>query len=483
MQGRIKYNVMTPEELELMKNRLEDLLSIRGIEVDHAELVAELAAKGAEVNGHNVKFSKDLIKKALSTIPAEFTLASPSGEFDLKFPHPTGDFYVRTNTGAMNYLDVNNDSHYITLDEVAEWTQLINVMENVNYCTLPSTSGEEVPVEAIDVSTLAQVLKHSKKHIWIQPYETENVQHLINIAAAAVGGLENLQKRPIVSFIACGVPVLTFKNMDAEVIYRCAKAGLPIQPCSLPTGGANTPVTAQGTALVACAEVMAMIIMAQLIGPGTPVIATTLLFSMDMMTTYTLQSNTEITMGRLICMQLFEQGYNIRAHSYGTGTDSLVIDEQNMIERTSLIHMMAMSDASVLGGAGQLETAKTISPLQLIIDNEIFGIARRLRRGLEISDETLGYNEIMNGDDKAGFILSEHTMRHFTEPHRPLMFNRDGMAKWEQSGKKTLLDQALDRYRELVAKPVKIDLPEDKVKAIDQALAEAHKALIKGGQQ
>lgn len=479
MQGRIKFDVMNKQELELMKTRVEDLLSIRGVEVDHPELVAELAAAGAEVNGQNVKFSKALIKKALSTVPAEFTLKSPSGEYDLKFPNPTGDFYVRTNTGAMNYLDGKNKSHYITLAEVEEWTSLINSMENVDYCTLPSTSGEEVPVEAIDVYTLAHVLKTSKKHIWIQPYETENVQQLINMAAAAVGGLEELKKNPIVSFISCGVPVMVFKRMDAEVLYRCAKAGVPVQPCSLPVAGANTPVTAQGTALVACAELLAMIVMIQLIGPGTPVIATALLFSMDMMTTYTLQSNTEITLGRLICMQLFEQGYNIRAHSYSTGTDSLVLDEQNFIERTSLIHMMAMSDASVLGGAGQLETAKTISPIQLIIDNEIFGIARRLRRGLAVDDETMAYQELINRADEAGFILSDHTMRHYLEPHRPRMFNLDSMAKWEKEGKKTLLDMATERYEELLKAPEKVQLTEAQIKAIDTALEAAHKALVK----
>lgn len=479
MQGRIKFDVMNARELEQMKTRVEDLLALRGVEIDHPQLLKALAEKGAQVNGDNVKFSKALIKKALASVPQEFVLASPSGEYDLEFPHPSGDFYTRTNTGAMNYRDIRNDSHYITLDEVGEWIRLVNSMENVDFCTLPSTSGEEVPVEAIDIYTLAQVLKNSKKHIWIQPYESDNVRYLIELSAAAAGGMEELKKRPIVSFIACAVPVLTFKHMDAEILYRCALAGIPVQPCSLPTAGANTPVTAQGTSLVACAEILAMIVILQLVGPGTPVIATPLLFSMDMMTTYTLQSNTEITMGRLICMQLFEQGYNIRAHSYGTGTDSLILDEQNMIERTSLIHMMAMSDASVLGGAGQLETAKTISPLQLIIDNEIFGIAHRLRKGLAVDDETMDYQEILDGVDKTGFIMSEHTMRHFAEPHRPRMFNRESMAKWEQQGKKTLLDQAMDRYEELIKAPVKMQLAADKIKAIDEVLKKAHRALVK----
>ncbi|HCP14193.1 MAG TPA: hypothetical protein DIT32_00145 [Peptococcaceae bacterium] len=144
-----------------------------------------------------------------------------------------------------------------------------------------------------------------------------------------------------------------------------------------------------------------------------------------------------------------------------------------------MIHMMAMSDASVLGGAGQLETAKTISPLQLIIDNEIFGTAHRLRQGLAVDDETLAYQELIDEVDKAGFIVSEHTMRHFTEPHRPRLFNRDGMAKWEQNGKKTLLDLATERYEELVKSPVKVDLSAERIQAIDAALEKAHKALVK----
>lgn len=482
MLGRIKYDVMTQEELNLMKNRMEELLITRGIHLDHDEMLKDLANVGCivDMEKRDVKFTKELIDKAVAAIPSEFTLYSPSGKRDLKFPNPEGKFYVRTNTGAPNYRNIDNETHYTKLSEVEEWYHLANQMENVDYVTLPSTSGEEVPGEAVDVYTLEKALNLSEKHIWIQPYEADNVQHLIDMAAAAVGGLDELKAKPIVSFIACSVPCLTYKHMDAEILYRCAKAGIPVQPCSLPTAGANTPVTAQGTAFISATEVFAMIVMLELLSPGLPVIATTLLFSMDMMTTYTLQSNTEITMARLICMQLFEQGYNIRAHSYGTGTDSLTIDEQNMIERTSLIHAMAMSDASVLGGAGQLETAKTISPVQLIMDNEIFGIAQRLRTGLAVNDETLGWEEIMAEVDKdPGFIMSEHTMRHFSESHRPDMFNRDGLVRWEQNGSKSLLQLATDKYYDLMKNPSTYSLDSDKATAVKDVLEKAHKALVK----
>nr|WP_320026739.1 trimethylamine methyltransferase family protein [uncultured Acetobacterium sp.] len=484
MLGRVKYDVMNDEELSFLKNEIERLLIERGIHLDHDEMLSELAELGCivDMETRDLKFTKELIDKAIAAVPEKFTLYSPAGTRDLEFPNPEGKFYARTNTGAPNYRDINGDTHYTTLEEVVEWYKLTNAMENIDFVTLPSTSGEYVPGDAVDVYTLEKALKLSEKHIWVQPYEADNVQYLIDMSAAAAGGLEELQKKPIVSFIACSVPCLTYKYMDAEILYRCAKAGVPVQPCSLPTAGANTPVTAQGTAFIACAEILAMIIMLELLCPGLPVIATPLLFSMDMMTTYTLQSNTEITIARLITMELFENGYNIRAHSYGTGTDSLDMDAQNFIERTNLIDAMAMSAASVLGGAGQLETAKTISPLQLIIDNEIFGIAQRIRRGLEVNVETINVEEIfacLDKDPSFSYLMSPHTGRHFMEPHRPDMFNRDGVVHWEAEGCKTLTDKALEKYHEIMDAESTYELAADKAVAVEEVLKRAHEALVK----
>lgn len=482
MKKRVQYTVMTDQELAHMKNRMEQLLIERGIRLDHDAMLKELAEKGCVVDfeAKELKFTKEVIDKALAAVPSSFTLYSPDGEHNMTFPHPEESFYTRTNTGAPKYRTVDNDTHYVKPEEVEEWFKLCNDMEYLDFVALPSISGEYVPEEAVDVCSLEIALKYSKKHIWIQPYEAENVKYLIRMAQAAVGGEEKLRKRPIVSMISCSVPTLLFKHMDAEILYLSAKHGVPVQPCSLPTAGANAPVTAVGTAFLASAEVMAQIIMLELLCPGLPVIATPLLFSMDMMSTYTLQSNTEISIARAIAMELFENGYHIPAHSYGTGTDSLTLDAQNFIERTNLTDIMALSAGSVLGGAGQLETAKTISPVQLIIDNEIFGIAKRVRAGLDVNDETLNWEELIEGIDKEpafSYLMSDHTMRHFEEPHRPGMFNRDGLVQWEREGSKTLTDKALDKFYELLEERESYELAEDKMKKVLEVKQEALRAL------
>lgn len=475
--ARMKMQVMDEKGLNLMKDRVERLLTERGVQIDHPALCAALAEKGCKVEGAQVYFPREVIRQAVAAVPQEFTLYSPSGEHDLTFPRKDGGFYTRTNTGAPAYREVSGEVHTFRLGNVEEWFKVCNAMENVDYIALPSTSESEVPAEAVDVYTLEKALKISKKHIWIQPYEARNVRCLIDVAQAAAGGADKLREKPFVSFISCSVPLLSFKYMDAEVIFRCAEAGVPVQPCSLPTAGANTPVTAQGTMLVCCAEVLAQIVMLELLCPGLPVIATPLPFSMDMKTTCTLQSCPEITLGRLMCMQLFREGYGIMAHSYGTGTDSAVFDAQNLIERTQLIDMMAMSDADVLGGAGQLDTARTNSPLQLIIDNEIFGIAQRMRQGLVVDDEMFDWDELMGDPEELedGFIVTEHTLRHYADATRPALFNRGGILSLDRTEGK---DPVMQRFEEILANPEIVERSPENLAAIEAAVARAAETLI-----
>ncbi len=479
MKKRIKYNVMTEEETALFADHMERLLSERGIELDHPALKEELLRAGCQVDGNHVRFPKEIIKKAIADVPAEFTLYAQDETNNLVFPHPEGKFYTRTCTGAPFIQPVDEEKRQITPDDCTKWFALANELENISFVALPSACDPSVPEEAIDVFALERALNTSKKHIWIQPYEAENTKYLIRMCQEAAGGEQALKEKPIVSFISCSVPVLQYKYMDAEIIYECAKAGIPVLPCSLPTAGANAPVTAQGCALVACAEVLAQIVMLELLCPGLPVVATPLLFSLDMKTTHTLQSNTEITYGRLICMQVFEQFYNIRCHSYGTGTDSVLLDEQNMIERTSLIHAMAMSDASILGGAGQFDTAKTISPLQLILDNEIFEIAKRLRDGLDVTDETMNFDELIAGNDANGYLRSKHTRKHCRTMHRSKLFNTQGEAK-EGQKETTLLDRAKEFYDEFQKKEIPELLSVEKQEAIASIVKEAAENLKRG---
>lgn len=147
-------------------------------------MLKALEEKGCTVDmeARDVRFTKELIDKAIAAVPAEFTLYSPDGKHDLKFPSPDGRFYTRTCTGAPNYRNIKNETHYIKPEEEHEWYHLTNKMENLDYVTLPSGLRRVLPRRCRSTFTFsADALKLSGKHIWIQPYEADNVQFLIDM--------------------------------------------------------------------------------------------------------------------------------------------------------------------------------------------------------------------------------------------------------------------------------------------------------------
>ena len=474
MARNLRVSLLNQSEIQFLQEKIQILLATKGVVIEHPDVMEILKKAGAQVEPSGVvKFPVPLMEEALKQVPREFTLAGIEPKNDLHFPHPQGSFYTRTNTGGMNYLNENGEYHNLLIDEVAEWTRLANALPNIDFWSLPSTNPVDFPPETIDIHTLNTVLRHTTKHGWVQPYEAFNIKYMIEMAAAVAGGKDQLRKRPIISAICCSVPRLTYKYMDVNIIYECSLAGVPLHACSLPAAGANVPITPSGIALMACAEILGMIIIAQLIVPGTPCIATPLLFEMDMQSTNTTQGAMATTMGRMMAIQLFEEGYKIPAHTYGTGTDSCTYDTQAGFEQASLSHMVALAGASILGGAGQIETAKTISPIQLIIDNDVFGMVKQLKFGAIVDEETVAWSDIMQLTSHESFVDKDHTLAHFRDGYRSKTFSRDSRTSWIEKGQMDTETRAKELYKSIRQNYQPVNLSKEVTEELDNIVKRA----------
>ena len=141
--------------------------------------------------------------------------------------------------------------------------------------------------------------------------------------------------------------------------------------------------------------------------------------------------------------------------------------------------MVALSGASVLGGAGQIETAKTINPQQLIIDNDLFGMVKQLKAGFEVNEETTAFNEIMGLTGRESFIDMEHTFRHFRDGYKTRVFNYDSRTKWITKGSKDIIARTTEIYYKIKETYKPITLPEDVSKEMDSIVKHADKELGK----
>jgi trimethylamine--corrinoid protein Co-methyltransferase len=222
--------------------------------------------------------------------------------------------------------------------------------------------------------------------------------------------------------------------------------------------------------------------MAQLHRPGTPVIALATALSMDMLSGRAVKASPEAMLTNAACAQFISRAYALPVHTAALTTDTFVPDGQAMVEHSVYALMVAAAGASILGRAGELEAAKTFSPIQLIVDDENAGLLRRLRSlqlGFALDGESLAWEDLLNTAPGGHFLENEHTLRHCREAFRPGLFLRESRGEWEAGGRKVLMDRALERYMELIAASTIAPIPDSIAEELQRIVAEADRALIR----
>ena len=117
----------------------------------------------------------------------------------------------------------------------------------------------------------------------------------------------------------------------------------------------------------------------------------------------------------------------------------------------------AMAGANLIYGAGMLDSGLIFSYAQLVIDNDIFKMIRKVMQGMHVDDENLAVDIIKSVGPGGDFLMQDHTMKYMrTLPSVPNLIERNNRENWLASGGKGLAERAAERAAEILAdhKPV-----------------------------
>jgi trimethylamine--corrinoid protein Co-methyltransferase len=121
----------------------------------------------------------------------------------------------------------------------------------------------------------------------------------------------------------------------------------------------------------------------------------------------------------------------------------------------------------VLHSAGILESYMMASYEKFVIDDEICGMCKRIRRGEEINAEKLALDVIRQAGPGGEYLTQMHTFQNFRkEFYQPDMEERENFANWRKKGGLTLEQRANRRWKEILEAYEAPLLPED----VDRAL-------------
>ncbi len=477
---RPRFSYLNDGDLQQLKNRAFDLLENHGVAIVHKEAHAAMRKAGAVVgrDADRLRLPRKLVEEALAATPRDVTLCGKHPERDIHLPRADHGFIMRTGTGAHGFVEPESGKYRnLMIDDVPTIAAVANGLDEVGFIAHPFCYG--VHELTSDIHSVASLITHTDKHIWLQPYNLENVEYLIRIVTIAAGGEEKLRKRPIASCIMCSFTPLEFKVMDVDALIQCGRAGIPVHACSLPSAGGTAPISIAGNALMAVAEILAMVTLAHVVAPGIAIIGTPLMFTLDMRTGRALHSCVESLQAKSITVDVLKRGFGLITHTYGAGSDTPDVDGQSMAERAMLGQMIAMSGADILGGVGQLECATVFSPVQAVLDNELGAYWRSLIQSPLINDETFNWQEISSVGVGSHFLDSQHTLKYCRSQHIPEVFQRTGRDDYEAQDRAGAFEAARQRTIELVKAPAPHDLPDElQVEEIKKVVAEADVDII-----
>jgi trimethylamine--corrinoid protein Co-methyltransferase len=282
------------------------------------------------------------------------------------------------------------------------------------------------------------------------------------MATALAGGKEALANRPNVFTTANVISPLEFDNRMTEGLIEYAKCGLPVDIASEPQMGATSPMTIAGTLAQQTAEILAGVVLAQLVNPGTPILMGTVGAAMDM-------RNGSIALGGVeagiinVAHAQMAQFYRIPSRGTGCSTESKCLDIQAGYEKAISVLMPVMAGSNMLFYPGTMDHAKTISLESLFIDNEICGMAFRALQGVSVNDETLAFEVIEKVGPGGHFLAQRHSLDYLeSEQFVPRLSNRQSFEDWQEGGSKDLWGFARETVKDILATHVPSPLPEDK---------------------
>ena len=123
------------------------------------------------------------------------------------------------------------------------------------------------------------------------------------------------------------------------------------------------------------------------------------------------------------------------------------------------MQMTALAGANMIYGLGMIDLGMTLDFGQLVVDNEIAKMTRRILEGIPVSDETVAL-EVIRAVGAGGHFLTEpHTVKNMRKLQaQTKLLDRQPYAQWELAGRKGLSERADSEARRIIEnhKPVEL---------------------------
>jgi trimethylamine---corrinoid protein Co-methyltransferase len=371
-----------------------------------------------------------------------------------------------------NAIKPVDDAIFDTMMKFAEATP------EIGYTSMWYRQDMPPMIERLD--SLRRSMDLTSKFTGIEAIHPEVIKYLKEASAILTGDPDSS------AFLAgseCMTPPLILDKRSAEDILARAEAGVHrYHVASMPTLGVSTPVTLAGAIVMGAAEILGGMAICWCVDPESDISGRMIPNIVDM------RNGNATTFGPIFVQygnavrQLFNESWG--GHCMVEVCFSVTAQRpgiQALFENSLITSLRQQWDGRPdipYAGMGTLHNGALGSPTQFMLDMEMREAQWLQGRGIEVSDDTLNFDEVLAVTRERGnFLTSPHTMTHYHGLWTSDCLRSDspfGGGPWDGT-EKAMLDACDAKWRANLDQWEPPEWPEDTTKAIDAVVSRARK--------
>jgi trimethylamine--corrinoid protein Co-methyltransferase len=473
-----QLHVLAAREMEAIKDASLAILRDTGVMVHHEEILRLLGAAGAKVDAARkiAHLPEKLVMDSIGRAGKQYVLYGRDKSRTARFGYR--DLVLMSSPGQFAWIDLQTGQRRpATIEDTQDAIRLGDALENITIVGAMA-QPETVSERYRDVVLTGELVKATTKptRCWVRNGAT--ARYLLEIYRTIAGGDVALRTQPMVEAFLEPISPLQLPGDGLDIVKGFAQAGQPVSigPMAMTVGTA--PGTLAGTLAQENAEILAGIVITQLLAPGTPIMYGGIPHIMDPRTGICSFGSPEQGL-MAVAMTQIARSYGFPVYINVGLTDAKLPDAQAGMEKAATLLLGVLAGADTFGHCGICGTDHAGSLLWLAFDDELMGYVKRIARGFAVDAEHLATDVIRSVGPAGNFLAEEHTVRHFREEMwlPTSVWTRQPYDLWQSEGATSFADRLRGRVNDILTTHQPPPLDESLSREIDRIVAAAKREL------
>ncbi len=449
-----RLEVLSATEIQQIHEATLAILQTCGLKILNPRVLSFLKDCGLTTRSaeETVFFSRSCVEDALARVPQTFEVFDRDG--NAAFVVGDGTSRIAAGHNAVFWVDSETGkTRESTVADVEQFARLCEQLPNIDAIGIP-VMPQNVPDPAHSlVHGVKACIENSRKPIFFSTDNPAVNRKIMDMLAAVYPG--RLGEQPYGIGQLSPTSPLFWEGPVLDALQETVERNVPLAILPEPNAGVSAPYTLGGLLTVNNAECLSGLVIAQLLKPGAKVLYANSWTTTDMREAHVLVGSVETSLCRIAGAQL-ARFYRVPCHTTAPNSDNHAHDEQNAWEKTLSLMSAVGAGNDLIVNCGMFATGMTCSLEQLLMDEEMAAMCRRLAGGIEVTDASLALDLIREiGPRGTGYLTASHTLERLrsTEYFVPRLAVRGPRAAWEAEGCKDTYALARREARKLAARP------------------------------